>query len=640
MAAVYGEERVNYYTNDHQYGAQVAVLAGGGYVVSWVSRGQDGSDDGIYAQRYNSVGMPVGAEFRVNSATANAQIQPTIVGLSDGGFVVAWSDQYADGSSWGVFAQRYDAHGVARGSQFLVNQTTLYDQGTPAIAAVDGGFVVTWASQYQDDGGSYGVYARRYANDGSPSGAEFAVNSTVSGNQNEPAIAAFDGGGFVVVWRSEGQDGSGGGVYAQRFDAAGAALGGEFRVNTTTDFSQADPHVAVLADGSFVVVWADDGSHDGSGYAVYAQRFDAGGTRLGGEFLVNSVTLGSQYQPAVTALASGGFVVSWYNDYYDASGSGSAADVYVREYAADGSPVGAEVKVNSPSGSYYQYEPAIAHLGSDNFVVVWRSDGQDGSNAGIYQQLFGSAAELVRGNAAPVLADFGGTVSFDENVVNATPQVLDPLVSFSARAGASFEGGVVTVFYVSGASPADQLSVRGTGDGVGEIGVAGSEVRYGGVVIGEVSGGTAGSALQIRLNAAAGADAIEQGLHGRAGQQARRTAADKNGAYFPSLGILRIGPQIVQQMLDVVIVRHFAFQRVRVEIAVRAFLHAPRDVNIKTQRWQISHYAVLPVTVSARVHGGKSRFSLRGSVPQRFCPRSGQRKSGRSQSRRCQPLHG
>ena len=142
MAAVYGEERVNYYTNDHQYGAQVAVLAGGGYVVSWVSRGQDGSDDGIYAQRYNSVGMPVGAEFRVNSATANAQIQPTIVGLSDGGFVVAWSDQYADGSSWGVFAQRYDAHGVARGSQFLVNQTTLYDQGTPAIAAVDGGFVV------------------------------------------------------------------------------------------------------------------------------------------------------------------------------------------------------------------------------------------------------------------------------------------------------------------------------------------------------------------------------------------------------------------------------------------------------------------------------------------------------------------
>ena len=191
MAAVYGEERVNYYTNDHQYGAQVAVLAGGGYVVSWVSRGQDGSDDGIYAQRYNSVGMPVGAEFRVNGTTVGAQIQPAIASLSDGGFVIAWSDQYADGSSWGVFAQRYDALGVAQGSQFPINQTTLYDQGTPAIAAAGGGFVVTWASQYQDDGGSYGVYARRFAGDGSPNGGEFLVNTTLSSNQNEPAIAAL-----------------------------------------------------------------------------------------------------------------------------------------------------------------------------------------------------------------------------------------------------------------------------------------------------------------------------------------------------------------------------------------------------------------------------------------------------------------
>lgn len=270
MAAIYGEERVNYYTNDHQYGAQVALLADGSYVVSWVSRGQDGSDDGIYAQRYNSVGMPVGAEFRVNGTTVGAQIQPAIASLSDGGFVIAWSDQNADGSSWGVFAQRFDALGVAQGSQFPINQTTLYDQGTPSIAAAGGGFVVTWASQYQDDGGSYGVYARRYANDGSPSGGEFLVNTTLSSNQNEPAIAAFASGDFVVAWRSEGQDGSGGGVYAQRFDAAGARLGGEFQVSTTTYSNQSDPHAAVLADGSFVVVWADDGGQDGSGYGVYA----------------------------------------------------------------------------------------------------------------------------------------------------------------------------------------------------------------------------------------------------------------------------------------------------------------------------------------------------------------------------------
>lgn len=67
MAAVYGEERVNYYTNDYQFSPQVAGLTGGGYVVTWISRGQDGSVDGIYAQRYNASGSVVGVEFRVNS---------------------------------------------------------------------------------------------------------------------------------------------------------------------------------------------------------------------------------------------------------------------------------------------------------------------------------------------------------------------------------------------------------------------------------------------------------------------------------------------------------------------------------------------------------------------------------------------
>ena len=35
-----------------------------------------------------------------------------------------------------------------------------------------------------------------------------------------------------MVWQSEGQDGDHGGIFAQRFDSAGARQGGEFRVNT------------------------------------------------------------------------------------------------------------------------------------------------------------------------------------------------------------------------------------------------------------------------------------------------------------------------------------------------------------------------------------------------------------------------
>ena len=43
-----------------------------------------------------------------------------------------------------------------------------------------------------------------------------------------------DDGDFVITWQSHGQDGSGWGIYAQRYNAAGVKQGTEFRVNTYT----------------------------------------------------------------------------------------------------------------------------------------------------------------------------------------------------------------------------------------------------------------------------------------------------------------------------------------------------------------------------------------------------------------------
>ena len=77
-----------------------------------------------------------------------------------------------------------------------------------------------------------GVYAQRYDAAGVPQGGEFRVNTTTAGDQDVAAVAMDADGDFVVAWQSDGQDGSGCGVYAQRYSAAGVAQGGEFRVNT------------------------------------------------------------------------------------------------------------------------------------------------------------------------------------------------------------------------------------------------------------------------------------------------------------------------------------------------------------------------------------------------------------------------
>jgi hypothetical protein len=82
-------------------------------------------------------------------------------------------------------------------------------------------------------------------------------------------------GDFVVVWQSFIQDGSSDGVYAQAYNAAGEAQGGEFPTNTYTTDSQGNSSIAMDADGNFVVVWVSYGQDASSTDGVYAQRYDS-----------------------------------------------------------------------------------------------------------------------------------------------------------------------------------------------------------------------------------------------------------------------------------------------------------------------------------------------------------------------------
>ena len=108
-------------------------------------------------------------------------------------------------------------------------------------------------------------------------------------------VAALGIGSFVVVW--DARDGSRSGVYGQRYNAVGTAVGGKFRVNSFTTDEQTAPSVAALARGGFVVVWASRGQ-DGSRYGIYGQRYSAQGTPVGGEFQINTYTNNDQYRPA------------------------------------------------------------------------------------------------------------------------------------------------------------------------------------------------------------------------------------------------------------------------------------------------------------------------------------------------------
>ncbi|MGI9421335.1 MAG: putative Ig domain-containing protein, partial [Geminicoccaceae bacterium] len=421
------EFQINTTTADEQRDPSIAALNDGGFVVTWQSKNQDGDIDGIYGQRYDSTGSTVGSEFQINTTTVDDQDQPSVTALGDGGFVVTWQSKNQDGDNWGIYGQRYDSGGSATGTEFQINTTTADEQKEPSVATLaDGGFVVSWQSKNQD-GDNWGVYGQRYDNTSSAVGSEFQINTTTSKQQEAPSVAALEDGGFVVTWHSKDQDGDNWGIYGQRYDNTGSAVGSEFHINTTTADEQKEPSVAALDDGGFVVTWQSK-NQDGDNWGIYGQRYDSAGNAVEFEFQINQETSNEQKEPAVSALADGGFFVTWQSRDQDGDNWG----VYGRRFNADGDPLGSEFQINTTSVAQ-QEKADVAALSDGGLAMAWQSRDQDGDNWGVFGHRYDSETATVTvnppQNQAASTLDFGGSNSYvdvDVGDPGASSDDLDP----------------------------------------------------------------------------------------------------------------------------------------------------------------------------------------------------------------------
>jgi hypothetical protein len=377
------EFQVNTYTTNRQDVSEVAMDARGNFVVVWSSVNQDGDSYGIFGQRFDAAGVRQGAEFPVNTYTTKYEDFSAVAMDAGGNFVVVWESSIQDAGTYGVFGRRYDATGAQQGGEFQVNTYTTLDQFS-AFVATDGrrNFVVVWESAGQD-GSGYGIFGQRYNASGARLGGEFRVNTYTPQDQEAAVVAADRAGNFVVVWTSNDQDGDQLGVFGQRFDATGAPRGVEFRVNSYTTGDQRTASVAMDASGNFVVVWQSPGQ-DGDNDGIFGQRFDAAGARQGAEFRVNTYTTGVQGGPRVAMDAVGRFVVVWASEAQDNGTYG----VFGQRYDPAGAPWGSEFQVNSYT-TEDQGRPAVAMDPVGNFVVIWQSYTQDGSHLGIFGQRYG-----------------------------------------------------------------------------------------------------------------------------------------------------------------------------------------------------------------------------------------------------------
>ena len=343
---------------------RIVALNDGGWVVIWSGRETSGMYD-VKLQIYDVDGEAIGSTVTVSSTAAVNQYQPEATALSGGGFVVTWNSPWTDGDQSGIFQQAFNADGTRLGEEMGVNTYTASHQYLQDVVALeDGGWVVTWDSNGQDGSGT-GIYQQIFTADAEKIGAETRVNSTTTNYQTTPDAALLSSGGWVVAWESNGQDGSQKGIFQQVYNADGSTVGSEVMVNTYVTGQQASPLVTALADGGWVVTWQSSGQ-DGSGEGVYQQAYDADGGTRGDETRVNTQTTYDQAYSQTIALTGGGWVVSWLDADDDGYG------VYQQAFDASGDPVGGETLVNSEAAGYQNGQQMTALTGG-GWVVTWQN---------------------------------------------------------------------------------------------------------------------------------------------------------------------------------------------------------------------------------------------------------------------------
>ena len=327
---------------------------------------------------------------------------------------------------------------IRQGPEFRINTTTAGTQYEPAIQALpDGRLVVVWSDA--SNGTDVDVRARIVTADGQESVPEFVVTTTTASHQYEPAVTILPDGSFVVVW-SDTSNGTDVDVCARVFHDDGSTAVGEFVVSSAVAGDQFEPTVTTLTDGRFVVAWADNA---GATCDIHARIFNADGTESVAEFVANSTTANAQYEPHVIALAGGRFVVSWTDDSRS-SGDTSELAIRARVFNGDGSQAVPELLVNStPAGS--QLQSSAITLADGRVVFAWTdysATAPDQSNGAVRARMFNA-------DFTPVSADF---------VVNTT--VLD----YQARPAmaALADGGFVVTWedYSGSGGDASYLAVR------------------------------------------------------------------------------------------------------------------------------------------------------------------------------------
>jgi len=281
--------------------SSVAGLTSGDFVVAWQQKAVNGSCVAIVAQQFNSTGQIEGTVFPISSGSLTWA--PRVTALNNGGFTVVWSSAWQNGTCSSVYGRVFNSTSAPLNGEFKINNSSDRQIFQDIVGLTQGGFVVVWTNV---QGEEYDIYGQLYDNSGAVLTPEFRINNMAAGAQGIPSVTALAGGGFVVVW--EGEQTGAHEIYGQLFKEDGSFFGSEFQVTDGSGGSRSSKVVA-LENGGFSVMFQTASSSQDS-IAIFSQQYSPEGMPEGPLSALSHPTRATEIRPTGVEVGSG-FMSVW-----------------------------------------------------------------------------------------------------------------------------------------------------------------------------------------------------------------------------------------------------------------------------------------------------------------------------------------
>jgi hypothetical protein len=404
-----GEEfEVNTTVTDNQYGSQVVGLNSGGFVVTWIDRITDDSSNTTYslsAQIYDNTGAKIGAQNTVIDTLYIEDYRDySLTALDSGGFaIVAHTDDISS-----VDINLYNAYGQQYASTITISDSSYDSISSAKITTLESGNIVV--AMLADDGDNEYPYlfVKMYESDGtlvSSSVKELSFDDynpylSATDNYTPLSLTSLDNGGFMITWHGYEEDSTNQNIVALQFDENSKQIGDIYNL---LEYIEADPtstlidfDLAHLSEDKFILTYAGydiiTNATDTSYNHISAQIYDANADESNDALDTNiyctevnqpkigddtdiyvrsgiiSVDDGSAdyvYEPVITKLEDGNFVISWLNN------SNNQYNIVSQIFDSTGEAIGDEIVIES---DYNVVDISVKSVSSTKFVVTWLED--------------------------------------------------------------------------------------------------------------------------------------------------------------------------------------------------------------------------------------------------------------------------